>query len=627
MTPTKSTGYVCASVMAACTAFLTITGEARAQTVFSTIQAFGDSYADTGNLFKILGTPNPPQYPTGRFSGGTNFVDTTSALLGIPQANFAIGGATSGSTNVVGPGIPGFTQEWQGFVGSGKTIASSDLVEISVGGNDARAYWQGGGTLAGVPAASTVSVNQTLAGINALVGAGARNLVFTTGDVGQLPEATGNPAAAVGTAFSQNYNNQMQVALAAIARSGVRVEVVDIALIGTQIKADPARYGVANVGACPLACIGNPALQNQYLFYFDGVHLTSLGFAIVGEYIVNRLNAPLTFAPQGDVALSSAMGFASTLYGKLDMFRETYGFMPTTMNAYAAYTKAPYLKAPPPPAVNPWSFFMLGNGGISDRQATVAANGFNLDSVGGTIGTEYRINRNSFLGAAFDYSNPKARLFNNAGTTDVNSYQLGVYAAWADAHFFAQGLATYGWQNFRNTRPGVVDTITSAPDGTTFVAGGKTGYLFDAARTQIGPIGGLTYAHVRVNGYTETGDPVLTLTVGRQTAEALVGSVGVQFRAPFLVNGRIISPYLNLTAEDDLIGNGRIIQYGATSAPLIINNWAIPNGNSQRVYGRVAGGVVAPVTDNVALTMNLARTLGQWGGDDFYGSGGLRISF
>jgi len=613
--------------MAACTALLPMMGEARAQTVFSTIQAFGDSYADTGNLFRILGTPNPPQYPTGRFSGGTNFVDTTSALLGIPQANFAIGGARTGTNNTVAPGLPGFTQEWQGFVGAGMRIAATDLVEISIGGNDARAYYQGGGTLAGVPAAATISANQALAGINALVGVGARTIVFTTGDVGQLPEATGNPNAPIGSAYSQNYNAQMQAALAAIARNGVRVELVDISLIGSLIRANPARYGVANVGACPLACIGNPALQNQYLFYFDGVHLTSLGFTIVGEYIVNRLNAPLTFAPQGDVALSSAMGFASTLYGKLDMFRETYGFMPSTMNAYAAYTKAPYLKAPPAPAVNPWSFYMLGNGGISDRQATVAANGFNLESVGGTIGTEYRINRNAFVGAAFDYSNPKARLLNNAGTTDVNSYQLGIYAAWADAHFFAQGLATYGWQNFRNTRPGVVDTITSNPDGTTFLAGGKAGYLFDAARTQIGPIGGLTYARARVNGYTETGDPVLTLTVGRQTTEALVGSVGVQFRAPFLVNGRIISPYLNLTADDDLIGNGRIIQYGATSAPLIINNWAIPNGSSQRIYGRVAGGVVAPVTNNVALMVNVARTVGHWGGDDFYGSGGLQISF
>ena len=231
------------------------------------------------------------------------------------------------------------------------------------------------------------------------------------------------------------------------------------------------------------------------------------------------------------------------------------------------------------------------------------------------------------MGGAFDYSNPKARLFNNAGTTDVNSYQLGIYSAWASTNFFAQGLATYGWQNFRNTRPGVVDTITSNPDGTSFVAAGKVGYLFDAGKSQVGPIGGLTYARVRVNGYTETGDPVLTLTVGPQTAEALIGSVGVQFRAPLAVNGRGFSPYLNLTVDDDLIGNGRILQFGATSAPLIINNWAIPNGTSQHVYGRVAGGVVAPVTDNVALLVNLSRTLGHQGGDDFYGTGGLRISF
>src|SRR3984893_8488334 len=126
------------------------------------------------------------------------------------------------------------------------------------------------------------------------------------------------------------------------------------------------------------------------------------------------------------------------------------------------------------------------------------------------------------------------------------------YGAWADAHFFAQGLATFGWQNYRNTRPGVVDTITSNPDGTTFVAGGKAGYLFDAGKVQAGPIGGLTYARVRVNGFTESGDPVLTLMVGSQTAEALIGSVGVQFRAPFTIDGRLISSYLNLTLDDDL---------------------------------------------------------------------------
>jgi len=629
----KTKGLLCASVLAAGAAVLPLTDEARAQVALTQIQAFGDSYADTGNVIRLLG-PAPFTkagvflYPTGRFSGGTNFVDTTSALLGIPQANFAFGGAQTGAPQTV----IDFDTQVRSFVASGSKIAPSDLVEISIGGNDARNYYQNGFPLAGVTAAATQSATQALTGINGLIGAGARTIVFTAGDVGQLPEAAAFANAATGSAYSQAYNAQMQAALAGIARNGVRVEYIDVALLGNEIKANPALYGIANVGPCPFpACVGTTpaaqAIQNQYLFYVDGIHLTSLGFAIMGEYIVNRLQAPLTFAPQGDVAMNSAMGFAATLFGRLDTFRETWGLMPATMNSYALATKAPYLKAAPPAAVSPWSFYMQGNGGLSNRQATVASNGYSLDSIGGTIGTEYRFDRNAFVGAAFDYSNPKATLNNNAGTTTANSYQFGIYGRWADAHFFAQGLFTYGWQNFRNSRLGVVSTITSNPDGNTLVAGGKAGYLFDAGPTQLGPIGGLTYARARVTGYTEAGDAVLTLSVGPQVEEALVASLGVQFRARFAFNGRTISPYLNLTAENDLIGNGRIIQFDATSAPQIVNSWTIPNGTSQRVYGRVAGGVVAPVSDNLALTLNLSRTIAHQGGDDFYGTGGLKISF
>jgi outer membrane lipase/esterase len=129
-------GLLGVSIVAACATGLPIADQAKAQTVFTTIQAFGDSYADTGNLFRAIGPS--PIYPTGRFSGGTNFVDTTSMLLGIPQVNFAVGGAKVAT----GP-IPnsGFTQIAAAFLASGKTIAPSDLVEISIGGNDARGYY------------------------------------------------------------------------------------------------------------------------------------------------------------------------------------------------------------------------------------------------------------------------------------------------------------------------------------------------------------------------------------------------------------------------------------------------------------------------------------------------------
>ena len=73
------------------------------------------------------------------------------------------------------------------------------------------------------------------------------------------------------------------------------------------------------------------------------------------------------------------------------------------------------------------------------------------------------------------------------------------------------------------------------------------------------------------------------------------------------------------------IGNGRVIHFRATSAPLIVNAWTVPNGASRDVYGRIASGVVAPVSDTVSLTAT--RTLGRQGGDDFYGAGGVKISF
>ena len=324
---------------------------------FTSVVAFGDSYADTGNLFRITGTnPATTIYPTGRFSGGTNFVDTMSSLLYVPQFNFAIGGATTGATNVVGPGIPGFTQEYQGFVQAGGFLSRSDVVALSIGGNDARAYQLLGGSLAGAPVAASVSTAQAIAGINTLVGAGARNIVFTAGDAGQLPEIAANPAgAAVRTSFSQTYNSQMIGYLAGLAAAGVRIEYVDLQLISAAIAANPSATTITGI-VCPAACVGNPTLQSKYLFYVDGLHLTSAAFAVVGQYIVNRLNAPLTFAAQGDLGQTATMGFVQTMFSRLDLFGAEAG--PTILPAPLAYaegrvTKGPLAATPGPAGAKP----------------------------------------------------------------------------------------------------------------------------------------------------------------------------------------------------------------------------------------------------------------------------------
>src|SRR4028118_1508580 len=82
-----------------------IATQAQAQRI-ERIVAFGDSYADDGNFFELTGIPRPLAYPNGRFSNGTNFIDTLSLILGKPVDNFAIGGAVAGTRQLHGTPRP-----------------------------------------------------------------------------------------------------------------------------------------------------------------------------------------------------------------------------------------------------------------------------------------------------------------------------------------------------------------------------------------------------------------------------------------------------------------------------------------------------------------------------------------
>ena len=88
----------------------------------------------------------------------------------------------------------------------------------------------------------------------------------------------------------------------------------------------------------------------------------------------------------------------------------------------------------------------------------------------------------------------------------------------------------------------------------------------------------------------------------------------------------MFSTFLNLTAENDFRGNGRMIQYSATSAPLIVNTWTVPT-TPRAVYGRVALGASTALSSNVSASFSVTRTLARRGGDDLTGSGGIKIAF
>ena len=592
---------------------------------FSSIVAFGDSYADTGNIQNIMATfpvydiyyrnVFETTYPSGSFSGGTNYVESLASIYGISPTNYALGGAQTGTNNefndFVGfTGLPGFTQEWQPFLAPGHVIAPNALVTLNIGGNDARDYYIKGGLLAGVLSAAWASADKAIAGIKALVGAGAKTLVFTAGNVADLPEAAIYPATvAVGSYYSHTYNNLMQQNLSRVAASGVRVEYVDLAIIESNIVANPSLYGIKYVTTSPI--VGNSPAVNEYLFYVDGVHLTSAGFDIVAAYIANRLNAPETFASSCELGSGVADAFVDTMFDRLDLFN-----VATAKSSGASGIGS-----------NSWSLFVQGNGVVSNRSYRDNSQGYHSDGLGTTLGIEYRLTSEAMVAAAYSFDNPSLNLSQNAGTTSAASNQFGLYGTYTQKNLFLQGLVSNGWLNYSNSRSGIVSKITAKPDGETFAAAFKGGYLFDVAPSvRFGPIAGLSYVQAHVNGYSENGDPVITLNLNEQTAKTLLGSMGAQARCAFDLGSTRLDSYLNFTVENNFEGTDRVIQYSATSAPLIVNSWTA-TGAPNHAFVRLASGTNANLTNAISVMLNLSQTIGQPGGNDFFCTGGLKISF
>lgn len=218
---------------------------------YSSLTVIGDSYGDWGNALQF--NPVSSQVgATGRYGNAVNIIDALQYHYALPTSavtNYAFGGATTGSVNNNPPELqlPGFAQEMQTLVNSGRRFGASDLITFTTegvgGGND---------TPLGISIAQGTA---NLVGyINTLVGLGARNLLING-------EATaGDPALDAATQAS------VLPALRQFANQGVNIFYFDNAALADTILANPTAYGFAA-----------DATATDYCTRFGGTHVCNEG--------------------------------------------------------------------------------------------------------------------------------------------------------------------------------------------------------------------------------------------------------------------------------------------------------------------------------------------------------------
>jgi outer membrane autotransporter protein len=187
-------------------------------------------------------------------------------------------------------------------------------------------------------------------------------------------------------------------------------------------------------------------------------------------------------------------------------------------------------------------------------------------------------------------------------------------------------LAAYGHHELDLARPGVNDVIRGSTDANAVALAARGGYLFDFGRLRAGPIAGLTYIHSKVGGYTEQGDPQLTLNVSAMTVDALTGNLGIRFLAPFEYGGRFFVPYLNVTVEHQFGDNTQTLSASLTQAPLAPVLTPVPSFDT-RTYGKIDGGLTIQLGPQTAATISASSTFAREDGVDYRVSAGLNYRF
>ena len=225
---------------------------------------------------------------------------------------------------------------------------------------------------------------------------------------------------------------------------------------------------------------------------------------------------------------------------------------------------------------------------------TSKAYGYDADTYGAAFGLEKYVTKATKLGAGYAYNSTDIDGHNR--DTDVHTSTLFAYGEYKPNNWFVNGIASYGWSDYSETKHSTVD-VKSKYDVNTFGLQAMTGYDFNLPQAfTLTPEAGVRYAHVDQDGYTDDAGQ----SVKSHTGNIWTGVAGAKLSKAFAAdNGMIFKPELRLAATYDLKndkGNTLVTLANGTSYSV--------QGTALKRFGvEVGAGVTADLSDNVELSM------------------------
>ena len=225
---------------------------------------------------------------------------------------------------------------------------------------------------------------------------------------------------------------------------------------------------------------------------------------------------------------------------------------------------------------------------------TSKAKGFDADSNGIAFGAEKFVTDDTKVGIGYAYTNTDIDGFMR--DTDVDTHTAIVYGEYKPSNWYVNGIATYGWSDYEESKSVAGVGVKADYDVETFGLQAMTGYDMNVNGLGITPEAGLRYVHIKQDAYKDSADQ----RVSANDSDILTGVIGAKVSKNFeLSNGMNIKPEARIAATYDLFNDD------VNSVVTLANGSAYAvDGEALDRFGMEFGaGVTAEVNDNVELSL------------------------
>ena len=231
--------------------------------------------------------------------------------------------------------------------------------------------------------------------------------------------------------------------------------------------------------------------------------------------------------------------------------------------------------------------FLSGDVGSGDKETTSREAGFDFDNQSLTIGVDYFLDANAFVGVALGINTIDMDIADNGGGLETDNMSLSLYGSLFQKNdFYLNGFFDYTTSDFdsrRNldytldkttggccvvTESGRVTVKQNAignTDGREMLASLNMGYERGAGAWSYGPVFDLTYASLKIDGFSESmSNPDaagrgLALTFLDQTIESFRSVLGVKLNHVSSMNWGVLSKQLRVDWHHEFKNDARVI--------------------------------------------------------------------